>query len=120
MVCLPDRKALLTMVKSFDKEVKDLTPEDRATINLGEKAELPRAYRIPTLDEVLAVVPKDRVLQSEIKLYGPGYARISSTRPGTASAAPRAISGARSPRCWRQSAGVARNELTGESLKNTA
>lgn len=74
MICLHDKKALLTMVTGFDKEVKDLTPEDRATINLGEKAKLPRAYRIPTLDEVLAVVPKDRVLQSEIKLYGPGYA----------------------------------------------
>ena len=74
MICLHDKKALLSMVNRFDKEVKDITPEDRATINLGERAKLPRSYRIPTLDEVLAVVPKDGVLQSEIKLYGPGYA----------------------------------------------
>ena len=74
MICLHDKKALLSMVKRFDKEVRDITPEDRKTINLGERAGRPRPYRIPTLDEVLAVVPKDCVLQSEIKLYGPGYA----------------------------------------------
>lgn len=74
IICLHDKKALLTMVSRFDKEVKDLTPADRAAIDLGEKANLPRPYRIPTLDEVLAVVPKDCVLQSEIKIYGPGYA----------------------------------------------
>ena len=31
-------------------------------------------YRMPTLEEVLAVVPKDREVQAEIKEYGPGYA----------------------------------------------
>ena len=31
-------------------------------------------FRVPTLEEVLAVVPKDRGLQCEIKTYGPGYA----------------------------------------------
>ena len=31
-------------------------------------------YRMPTLEEVLAVVPKDREIQAEIKTYGPGYA----------------------------------------------
>ena len=31
-------------------------------------------YRMPTLEEVLAVVPKDREIQAEIKEYGPGYA----------------------------------------------
>ena len=74
IICLHDKTALLTMVSRFDKKVKDITPEDRATLNLGEKARYARPYRIPTLDEVLAVVPKDCILQSEIKLYGKAYA----------------------------------------------
>lgn len=74
MICVHDKKALRTMVSRFDKEIREITPADRATINLGERARLPRPYRIPTLDEVLAVVPKDCVLQSEIKVYGKGYA----------------------------------------------
>ena len=73
MICLHDRKALASM-SSVVKDPADITPEDRATINLGEKAKLPRPYRIPLLKDVLAVVPKDRVLQAEIKVYGPTYA----------------------------------------------
>ena len=74
IVCLHDKGALATM-SSIVKEPADLTPEDRATINLGEKAGLPRPYRIPLLKDVLAVVPKDAVLQAEIKGYGPNYAK---------------------------------------------
>ena len=74
MICLHDRKALLTMA-SFEKTPQEITPEDRAKINLGEKMKLPRPYRIPLLREVLAVVPKNAVLQAEIKEYGPTYAR---------------------------------------------
>ena len=74
MICLHDRKALASMVKKAKNPV-EITAEDRAVMNLGEKANLPRPYRIPLLSEVLAVVPKDRVLQAEIKVYGPGYAQ---------------------------------------------
>ena len=58
------------------KKIVDLTPEDVKTLNLGKKGNLPRAYRIPLLDQVLAVVPKHGVLQSEIKGYSPQYADI--------------------------------------------
>ena len=74
IICLHDRKALESM-SSFAKNPADITPADRAAINLGEKAGLPRPYRIPLLKDVLAAVPKDGVLQSEIKVYGPNYAR---------------------------------------------
>jgi len=75
IICLHDKKALASM-SSIVKEPVDITPEDRATINLGEKAKLARPYRIPLLKDVLAVVPKDCVLQSEIKSYGKNYARL--------------------------------------------
>ena len=58
------------------KKVKDLTPEDIATLNLGKRDNLPKVYRIPLLDQVLAVVPKHGVLQAEIKGYSPQYADI--------------------------------------------
>ena len=73
MICIHDKGALATM-STIVKDPFRITPEDRATINLGEKANLPRPYRIPLLGDVLAVVPKDRVLQAEIKAYGPAYA----------------------------------------------
>lgn len=73
MICLHDKGALATMSTIVKDPVK-ITSEDRATINLGEKGHLPRPYRIPLIKEVLAVVPKDRVLQAEIKVYGPAYA----------------------------------------------
>ena len=74
MICLHDVKALATM-STVVIEPRKITPADRARINLGEKAGLPRPYRIPLLKDVLAVVPKDAVLQSEIKAYGPHYAK---------------------------------------------
>lgn len=74
MICIHDRKALATM-SSIVKEPSQITPEDREVINLGEKMGLPRPYRIPLLSEVLAVVPKDRILQAEIKVYGKTYAK---------------------------------------------
>lgn len=74
MICLHDIKALATM-SSIVVEPKKITPADRDRINLGEKAKLPRPYRIPLLKDVLAVVPRDCILQSEIKVYGPNYAK---------------------------------------------
>jgi len=74
IICLHDIKALATM-SSIVKEPKAITPADRAVINLGEKDGLPRPYRIPLLADVLAVVPRDCVLQAEIKGYGAAYAK---------------------------------------------
>ena len=74
IICLHDRNALATMISSV-KDPAEITAEDRAVINLGEKMGLPRPYRIPLLKDVLAVVPKDRMVQAEIKVYGPTYAR---------------------------------------------
>ena len=74
IICLHDRSALETM-SSVVKEPEEITAADRAVINLGEKMGLPRPYRIPLLEDVLAVVPKDRMIQAEIKTYGPTYTR---------------------------------------------
>ena len=75
MVCM-HAEGELKKYTGCTKKVVDLTPEDVATLNLGEKDNLPKVYRIPLLDQVLAVVPKHGVLQSEIKGYSPQYADI--------------------------------------------
>ena len=74
MICLHDVKALATMTDDV-VEPRKITAADRARINLGEKLKLPKSYRIPLLEDVLAVVPKNGILQSEIKVYGKDYAR---------------------------------------------
>ena len=75
MVCIHGTKELASYT-SCKKKIEDLTPEDIATLNLGEKMRLPKTYRIPLLHQVLAVVPKTCVLQSEIKGYSPQYADL--------------------------------------------
>jgi len=75
MVCI-HAEGELKKYTGCKKKIVDLTPEDIATLNLGEKDALPKVYRIPLLDQVLAVVPKHCVLQSEIKGYSPQYADI--------------------------------------------
>lgn len=73
IICLHDKGALAAMT-SLVKEPRLITPEDRKKIDLGEKMKASRPYRIPCLQEVLELVPKDRILQSEIKTYGEEYA----------------------------------------------
>ena len=75
MVCIHAGKELKKYT-GCKKNIVDLTPEDVATLNLGAKGRLPKTYRIPLLHQVLAVVPKHGVLQSEIKGYSPQYADI--------------------------------------------
>ena len=75
MVCIHGSKELKKYT-GCKKGIADLTPEDVATLNLGSKDKLPKTYRIPLLDQVLAVVPKHGVLQAEIKGYSPQYADI--------------------------------------------
>ena len=57
----------------FKKAYVTLAGEDIKTIDLGAKSGLSRVYRIPLIDEVMAVVPKDRILQAEIKGYSKEY-----------------------------------------------
>ena len=75
MVCIHAEKELKHYT-GCEKKIVDLTPDDLATLDLGARDKLERPYRIPLLDQVLAVVPKDGVLQSEIKGYSPQYADI--------------------------------------------
>ena len=75
MVCM-HADGELKRYTGCNKRVADLTPDDLATLDLGSADKLDRSYRIPLLDEVLAVVPKDGVLQAEIKGYSPQYADI--------------------------------------------
>ena len=83
MVCIHGAKEL-KMYTGCKKKIVDLTPEDVATLNLGSKGKLPQTYRIPLLDQVLAVVPKHGVLQAEIKGYSPQYADIFEAAVKTA------------------------------------
>ena len=75
MVCM-HAEGELKAYTGCTKKVVDLTPEDLATLNLGQKDNLPKVYRIPLLDQVLDVVPKHGVVQAEIKGYSPQYADI--------------------------------------------
>jgi len=72
MVCIHTRRDL-EHYTGIKKRIPDLTPEDIKTIDLGAKSGLSRIYRIPLIDEVMAVVPKDRILQAEIKGYSKEY-----------------------------------------------
>lgn len=85
MVCLHVESELKAYT-GCDKKIVDLTPDDIATLNLADGAAPGRqkaaagnggkVYRIPLLDQVLAVVPPHGVLQAEIKGYSPQYADI--------------------------------------------
>lgn len=75
MVCMHMDRELAEFAQTTKKTV-DLTAEDLATLNLGAKDNLPKPFRVPTLDQVLAVVPKTGVVQAEIKRYSPQYADL--------------------------------------------
>ena len=75
MVCIHAEKELESYT-GCKKKVADLTPEDVASLNLGKRDGLSAVYRIPLLDQILAVVPSNGVLQAEIKGYSPQYADI--------------------------------------------
>ena len=78
MVCIHAEKELVYYT-GCTKRVVDLKPEDVETLNLGKRDNLKKVYRIPLLDQVLAVVPTNGVLQAEIKGYTPQYADIFDT-----------------------------------------
>ena len=73
MVCI-HHEGELKKYAGCTKKIASLTPEDLSTLDLGKSAGLDRPYRIPLLDQVLAVVPSNCVLQAEIKGYSAQYA----------------------------------------------
>lgn len=75
MVCIHAERELKSYT-GCKKKIADLTPEDVASLNLGKRDGLSAVYRIPLLDQILAVVPSNGVLQAEIKGYSPQYADI--------------------------------------------
>ena len=76
MVCMHSDRELAEFAQTTKKTI-GLTAGDLATLNLGAKDNLPKPFRIPTLEQVLAVVPKaGGVLQAEIKRYSPQYADL--------------------------------------------
>ena len=75
MVCMHMDRELAEFART-EKRTIDLTAEDLATLNLGAKDGLAKPFRIPTLEQVLAVVPKTGVVQAEIKHYTPQYADL--------------------------------------------
>ena len=83
MVCIHAEKEL-EMQTGCVKKIVDLTPKDIAELDLGKIAGLERKYRIPLLDQVLAIVPSNGVLQAEIKGYSPQYADIFDAAVGNA------------------------------------
>ncbi len=73
MVCVRS-EAELKKATGCGKKIRDLTPADVASLDLGAGAGLSRPYRIPTLERILAVVPKSCVVQTEIKGYSAAFA----------------------------------------------
>ena len=75
MVCI-HCSIVLKKLSGVDKKVKDLTPEDLKTINIGKNSKDGKVYRIPLLEDILKLVPKNAILQAEIKGYSPQYADL--------------------------------------------
>lgn len=73
IICVHDRCELKN-VSGVDREIVELTAADVEAINIGKAAKTPRPVRMPYLEDVLAVIPKDVIAQCEIKLYGKDYA----------------------------------------------
>lgn len=73
ILCVHDRGEL-KKISGVDREIATLTPADVETIDIGRSAGTSGPVRMPYLEDVLAVVPKDAIAQCEIKLYGKDYA----------------------------------------------
>lgn len=80
MICI-HHEGELKMYTGCEKSIPELSPEDVASLRLvppdgAASGAVDPDFRIPLLDEVLATVPPDGTLQSEIKTYSPQYADI--------------------------------------------
>ncbi len=68
----------LKSVWGIDKSVEDLTIEDLKNSKLVHPEKYDAKYanvKIPTLDDILKVIPKDKRFELEIKKYGADFAR---------------------------------------------
>jgi len=77
LVVMHDRREL-KKVWGIDKPVEDLTLEDLKNSKLAHPENYDPKYanaKIPTFDELLKVIPKDKRFELEIKVYGEGFAR---------------------------------------------
>ena len=74
-LCMHAQRELSDLART-EKKVGDLTAEDLATLDLGARDGLAKPFRIPTLDQILAEVPRTGVVQAEIKGYSPQYADL--------------------------------------------
>lgn len=75
MICI-HCSIVLKKLSGVDKNVRDLTTEDLNTINIGKNSKDGKVYRIPLLEDILKLVPKNAILQAEIKGYSPQYAEL--------------------------------------------
>lgn len=76
MVCMHDRPELKRLW-GIDKEPKDLSIDEIRTSRLAHPEKFDAKYancKIPTIDEIFAVIPKDKSFELEIKTYGEGFA----------------------------------------------
>ena len=89
-VCIHCEKVLETL-SGCKKKIADLCADDLAQIDLGKSGKYDRAYRIPLMEDILKLVPKDRVLQAEIKGYSPTYASDFARAVKAAGLAPKNI-----------------------------
>ena len=77
LIIMHDRREL-KKVWGIDKPVEDLTLEDLKNSKLAHPENYDPKYanaKIPTFDELLKVIPKDKRFELEIKVYGPDFAR---------------------------------------------
>ena len=76
LVCMHMRKELRD-IWGIDKEPKDLSIDEIRASRLAHPEKFDAKYancKIPTIDEIFAVIPKDKSFELEIKTYGEGFA----------------------------------------------
>ncbi len=76
MVCMHGRPELKRLW-GIDKEPKDLTIGEIRESRLAQPEKFDKRYancKIPTIDDIFAVIPKDKSFELEIKTYGDGFA----------------------------------------------
>lgn len=76
IVCMHMRKELRD-IWGIDKEPKDLTIGEIRASKLAHPEKFDKRYancKIPTIDDIFAVIPKDKSFELEIKTYGDGFA----------------------------------------------
>lgn len=76
IVCMHMRKELRD-IWGIDKEPKDLTIGEIRASKLAHPEKFDKRYancKIPTIDDIFAIIPKDKSFELEIKTYGDGFA----------------------------------------------